>query len=65
MTIENGDLVQYKQAGIPGLMYVDDATSFDWIKCRESYEDERPDKIFFINADNLTIVEKQTKLYQK
>ena len=64
MTIEKGDLVKYKQAGILGLMYVDDTTSFDWIKCHESYEDDRPDKILFINADNLTIVEKQTKLYQ-
>ena len=68
MTIENGDLVKYKQGGLPGLvMYVDDASRFDWIKCRKSYEDDRPDKIFFINAHNLIIVEKQTKLelYQK
>jgi hypothetical protein len=63
MTIENGDLVKYKQGGLPGLvMYVDDASCFDWIKCRKSYEDDRPDKIFFINAHNLTIVEKMTKL---
>jgi hypothetical protein len=68
MTIEKGDLVKYKQGGVPGLvMYVDDASRFDWIKCRKSYEDDRPDKISFINAHNLIIVEKQTKLelYQK
>ena len=60
MTIENGDLVKYKKGGL--LMYVDDASNPDRIKCRMSYEDDRPDEIFFINSYNLIIVEKLTKL---
>ena len=60
MTIENGDLVKYKQD--ESLMYVDDASNPERIKCRKSYEDDRPDENFVILSYNLKIVEKQTKL---
>jgi len=60
MTIENGDLVKYKKGDL--VMYVDDASNPTRIKCRKSYEDERPDEIYVIGSDNLRIVEKLTKL---
>jgi len=65
MAIENGDLVKYRKGGL--LMYVDDVSNPERIKCRKSHEDDRPDEIYFIDANNLTIVKKLTnlKLYQK
>jgi len=60
MTIDNGDLVKYKKGDL--VMYVDDASNPKQVKCRKSYEDERPDEIYVIASDNLRIVEKLTKL---
>ena len=60
MTIENGDLVKYKKDGL--VMYVDDASNPKRIRCRKSYEDERPDENYVIDSENLRIVEKLTKL---
>jgi len=45
MSIENGDLVKHKRDDL--VIFVDDASNTKLIKCRKSYEDDRPDEIFY------------------
>ncbi len=58
MAIENGDLVKHKIGDL--ILFVVDASGPKLIKCRKSYEDDRPDEIFFIDPDNLIIKEKHS-----
>ena len=60
MTIENGDLVKYKLGGT--LMYVINADDPNAIRCSWTAGDHEPDKTDTFHSENLTIVEKQTKL---